>query len=126
MLSASSCARRFPACRRHRAVDFTALRVERLRQRLEEARFAIELQSRRHVAVLAVGLTLGGGAAVSGLAGHVDARAAALAGVASAAIVLAQVRALARLARRWERENEVAGEVMETLMVQGDDHVPDA
>lgn len=52
-----------------RPVPLVELRVGSVQQRLEAVKFAIELEARRRVAVLAVALTLGGGAGVGGLAG---------------------------------------------------------
>jgi hypothetical protein len=66
------------------------------------------------VTVLAVALTLGGGAAVGGLAGQV-ALPAGTASVTASAVVIAQVRALGVLARKWQTETEDASQVMETL-----------
>lgn len=107
-------------------MDWTALRVKRIDQRLEEARFAIELQARRHVAVLAVALTLGGGALYSGLAGQVAPDVAGAAASIALLAVAVQIKALGTLGRDWKRESQSAAKAMETLMDSQGDSEDDA
>jgi hypothetical protein len=75
--------------------------MENIRQELEAARFAIDLAARERVALLAVAVTVGAGAAVSSFQGQLAALpAATLVLLASGAAVL-QVRALRQLSTQW-------------------------
>jgi hypothetical protein len=107
-------------------VELSHLRVERIRQRLDAAKFAIELRARRHVAVLAVAMTLGGGAAIAALTGQVPREGAIGAAAAAAGIVLSQVRVLGGLLEEWRRIALGAAGDMEMLMLAEDEPDEDA
>lgn len=79
----------------------TALRLERIRQAAEATHRVVDLETRRHVAVLVVALTVAGSALVGGVAGQLPPVAAVLAFGTSGPLVVVQVREL-----RWLAEQD--------------------
>lgn len=106
------------------ALDHRQLRVASINQRLDTARFAIELQARRHLAILAVALTLTGGAVIGGLSGQIGPGTAGPTGTLGTMVVATQLRGLKRLGQDWGVEVQASREAMETLMLSEEEPGP--
>lgn len=100
--------------------DATALIVEKVRIHLDVTGRAVDIQARRHIAVLAVALAAGAGAAVGAGAGQVPAWAAAAAAVAAATAAGVQVHGLGRLTRTLRDAQADAAAHIDTLMLEED------
>ena len=105
-------------------MDERALRLEQIRIDLQVAERTADIQARRHVAVLAVGLTTSAttlGTAVLGLAPSAP---AAVVTVGGAALVVSQVRSLVQLVETLEDSRTKAHLAIERLIqmeVEDDD-----
>lgn len=97
-------------------MDERELRLEQIRSDRETNERIVDLQARRHVAVLAVGMTTGAGASAAAALGQVAPVPAVGVVAASAVLVLSQVRAFGVLRRQLERGRQEAREAIERLI----------
>lgn len=110
-------------------VDERALRLEQIRSDRETNERIVDLQARRHVAVLAVGMTTGAGASAAEVLGQVPTSPAMAVATPSAMLVLSQVRSFGVLQRPLERGRQEARLAIERLIeaeVQSDDDAAEA
>lgn len=102
-----------------RVDDATALRLEKVRNTLQTAHVMAQVQTHRHVAILAVALTVAGGAALGGIGGQVSVLTSAFGVLGSAILLLSQVRALGIVSSKLQRASDEANEAIDRLMVSG-------
>lgn len=108
-------------------MDLAELRVAIIHAGLESTWRLVDLQARRHVAVLAVALASAVTATLAGLAAEVAPTAIAVVVGALLGLALLQIRALGRLARLLrESHREAVRRLQETealIAVEGEDDV---
>lgn len=99
--------------------DATALQLEKIRNTLQTAQVAAQIQTNKHVALLAVALTVGAGAAVGGLAGQFPLEAAGVGLSGATLLLLSQLVSLAKVSSRLRDAHDEANMAIDRLMVRG-------
>lgn len=99
--------------------DVTALRLKKIEMSMETAQRGAELRARLHLTIVAVALTIGGTAGVAFAAGQLGSAGLLWTSVVVGAVVVSQVRELARLTEALDEANRRAAESVDTLMVEG-------
>lgn len=106
--------------------DAAALALEKVKKEQRTAEVLADLQARRHIAVLAVCLTLVGTATIAAAARQVPGEMAAFAAAALGAVAALQLRGLSELAEGLRRTNRQTDEAIDRLMTSGGESNDDA